>query len=613
MPNPHNLDRIDAPEPGVPSVTRSRLAVNAFLLRSNIESPASALTESAEGHVTFYVPQAANAAGLWAAEDDLELLEASRPGDALLALIQRPSAAPTWHGFVRKEFGLDDFDPVRGTSTGAILFTKVVDPAFGDERWLAWCFGSGSRSLRRSASDPRFGLLSALSGVSPETSANGESSSPRLRSLSHRSYAPYHRASGHRASRDIPLDAFPLDRMSDLVAAAGGKVSTPWASSLLGSRSLRFTASVSSTTDLVDLANEVMDLFRSDRYKRSYGWVDNFSLVECEELIDGLESRVTELLRGQGTLAELDVLIADDLTDLDREREIEFFRFKGRGARRSDACDKTLTLEMVRSRVRAVVGLDCLSEAVEFLDSNRQSIGSCSLLELLSGEVVFNDRTYVLYDGDFYLVDTTFLADIGKRLDAIPVSAVELPPYEGGSESSYNDLVGARSDSLLCLDRQLITVAGESSFEACDLLDVDRRFIHVKRKGRSSTLSHLFFQARVSGEMLLLEASARNKFIELARMNGRKLGIDRQTVLESSLAELEAGARAAGEWEVVFAFLGDWADRSIHDLPLFSRVALAGIAHDLQLRGFRVAYKCVDIVRDLPGDRRSSKRRAKEG
>ena len=56
---------------------------------------------------------------------------------------------------------------------------------------------------------------------------------------------------------------------------------------------------------------------------------------------------------------------------------------------------------------------------------------------------------------------------------------------------------------------------GRSRVEFCDLFSINKDIIHVKKYGGSSLLSHLFFQALVSGETFLFEQSFREAVNDL--------------------------------------------------------------------------------------------------
>jgi hypothetical protein len=116
-------------------------------------------------------------------------------------------------------------------SPGAAVFCAIG----GDEgvQWVVWMFGSASKSIKRSAQDPRFGLLVSLNLFA--TSALNDNQGaipsapqiPRVREMRYRTPAPHVQQTGHRAARDIPIGGFRLDMQTDLIAAIGGSGADP--------------------------------------------------------------------------------------------------------------------------------------------------------------------------------------------------------------------------------------------------------------------------------------------------------------------------------------------------------------------------------------------------
>jgi hypothetical protein len=50
---------------------------------------------------------------------------------------------------------------------------------------------------------------------------------------------------------------------------------------------------------------------------------------------------------------------------------------------------------------------------------------------------------------------------------------------------------------------------------------------------------------------------------------------------------------------VVFAFLGDWRQRTITSLPLFSRVSLVQAARRIGQLGYQPSFKLIDICQQI--------------
>jgi hypothetical protein len=202
------------------------LPLNGFLLRRRA-TPGNSWTDSAVEHVEIFSWE--NDQLELIGPDDAEILEAAAEGDIVLALIRRLAAPPTWQRFIKDSFSLLEFGSVR-ESLGAAVFCAVRSAVDDDEvRWVVWAFGTAGRALRRSALDPRFGLLAALnlfavpllrSEESPE-GQNQRRRGPQLREMRYRTTSPYVQQSGHRAARDIPVEGFRVDRTSDLIAAVG--------------------------------------------------------------------------------------------------------------------------------------------------------------------------------------------------------------------------------------------------------------------------------------------------------------------------------------------------------------------------------------------------------
>lgn len=123
---------------------------------------------------------------------------------------------------------------------------------------------------------------------------------------------------------------------------------------------------------------------------------------------------------------------------------------------------------------------------------------------------------------------------------------------------------------------------GPDKIELCDLLTAGGGLIHVKHRGSSSTLSHLFTQGVNSAERLLLDGAFRAKARALAGAE------------DSGYGEVLSATRPnAAEHEISFVVI----TRSERDTPLtmpfFSVISLASAAARLQSYGFAVSVAAV--------------------
>jgi uncharacterized protein (TIGR04141 family) len=579
------------------------LQLNAFLLRQGL-SPIRAISTASLPDTSFALWTNNRLEPLEVADGDL--LDAAVPGDVIVALVRRPIAPPAWQQFIQDALALPDFGRA-SSALGVILFCATGDstPAGGPIRWLGWCFGFGWRVMRRRATDPRFGLLVALNALAPVSHPLPDvgdpplppSRAPRLSDLQYRTTAPFFQQTGHRAARDIPVEGFRIDRASDLVSAVGGRTADPLLPRVLGGRSVRFRAGVDCVADLVKLSEELRSRSSTDGYKQSFGWVDNITPVDDEPLIELLRQQLVADLLTRPVPSTVDALLPDDLIDVGDDRSIQYVLYPRE--RQPNACRTTLTVAML-SRLAAGLCdparpdalLDC---ELRFLDEARECVGAATILECLCADLTVDGELYVVCDGDFYQVDRTFVQRIDDELSRLPESDLALPCYRGGTEGSYNESVGrADPDRFAVLDRSLIQLPDETGIEPCDLVGASGALVHVKRKGKSSVLSHLFLQAVNSCDTLRWSPEAKAQLREMIKARGAS-----PTLVASALQALDRLEQGGHDIEVVFAFLGDWRQRTITSLPLFSRVSLVQAARRIGQLGYQPSFKLIDICQQI--------------
>jgi uncharacterized protein (TIGR04141 family) len=200
-------------------------------------------------------------------------------------------------------------------------------------------------------------------------------------------------------------------------------------------------------------------------------------------------------------------------------------------------------------------------------------------------EVTRGKSRFVLVNGTWFEVNRDFATSIRTALASMPVSDLPLDQVHilaGGRfepEGDYNARLANKDSSFALLDKKTAKCRTASTpIEFCDLLTTSRHLIHVKhRKGGSSSLSHLFAQARVSSEAFLAD-------------EGFRQGIrDHLASMTPSFLPLVPEERpSAGQYTVVFAILGTQARHPGDDLPFFSQLNLVRTQEALLSMGFAV-------------------------
>jgi uncharacterized protein (TIGR04141 family) len=340
----------------------------------------------------------------------------------------------------------------------------------------------------------------------------------------------------------------------------------------------------------VELGAIAVDRSRSADYREVFSWIDNIQLVDDEELISQLRTELTDGLISDPDISSIDTILPDDLIEVGEDRSIRYVLFpheRGIGHGRI-----TLTTAAISGLLsRSVDPVDALDTELRFLDESSQLIDTATVLECLSANLRIEDRDFIAYDGDFYEVNSSFVENINDELKRIPNSSLRYPPYRGETEPMYNSMVGRDyPKDFIELDRALIEMPGEYGVEASDLVAASGALVHIKRKGKSSTLSHLFLQAANSCELLRHAPEAWSQVRIMMEHRARDVDIAAKAATAQAIAE----QRREGI-EVVFGFLGDWRGRTLVNLPLFSRISLVNEARRITNLGFRATVALISI------------------
>lgn len=137
----------------------------------------------------------------------------------------------------------------------------------------------------------------------------------------------------------------------------------------------------------------------------------------------------------------------------------------------------------------------------------------------------------------------------------------------------YLQKVADGNSDYALMDKKVIMVGGgRSKVEFCDLFSINNDIIHVKKYGGSSLLSHLFFQALVSGETFLFEESFRDAVNEKLPDSHKLPNLDSKP--------------DPGNYMVCIAIMSDVPGPL--ELPFFSKVSFKHTVKTLQNLGYQV-------------------------
>lgn len=126
------------------------------------------------------------------------------------------------------------------------------------------------------------------------------------------------------------------------------------------------------------------------------------------------------------------------------------------------------------------------------------------------------------------------------------------------------------------MDKKLVSVlGGPKKIEACDIFTKNKQFIHVKNKGQSAQLSHLFAQGKISAECFISDEEFRKQVATIANAEFGATVFDYKKKPQSN------------EFEVVYAIIDDKNSNLENKLPFFSKVNLMLTAQELDRMHFK--------------------------
>ena len=488
--------------------------------------------------------------------------------------VARPSQSPPkWLAFVQTGVQ-EQLRELLNRTNAAVLLVRH------SSRIFAFTFGHGRHLLRDELTVPDFGLKTALNGLKHDSLRSMDTFSVEDQTVHVRA----------QASRASAVDAFGLDIGRDILRAVTGnpRPEVPFGS-VSGAEG---TVAITSHTDFSGLdavCGTLLSLYRKRTYRESFSWVDNISRVIDPSLLEVLDSR---LLQDFTPSAEPAPYLAPP-EPIDWQT-ISWFAYTRQPELRSSDLEldeylrrpprKPLSIEQLkRDRVFAFEDPDADNPSTQW------SVYRCLVYELPLG-----DSRYVLVNGTWFEVAKDFATSIRRSLLAIPVADVPLGRFRTlakgrlEAEDRYNARIAGSSKSFALLDKKTARCRTASTpVEFCDILTKAKEIIHVKhRKGGSSSLSHLFAQARVSSEAFVGD-------------EGFREGIRKHLeIVDKAFVSLVPEVRpAASDYTVIFAILGSHSGHPGEGLPFFSQLNLVRTQQALASMGFAVS-----VVGVLPED-----------
>ena len=477
---------------------------------------------------------------------------------------------PRWKSYL-DELSEETIDITENASNKAVMLLCVRD------RIMAVVFGYGRSFLKEECLERNFGLKVALNTIDPN----------KMRSINAATIEDMVVTTQRQASYSTTQDEFGLNVTNDIMKGLTGEPYDPiYGNHISGKDSLVVSVHME-MTDLKEQLELYYDAYSGSRYKEiGFEWVDNVAEIRDSVQSEALDFELSTAIEKR----EVDHLhiAPPETTNWDR---IIGFCYSGIGKKLDEAESYNLDLDLTEYIEKIKAGTNILSklhrDKLYAMNSDGTPFVICSIYAALVFQIKYDEKNYILCSGTWYYVESSFFNQVNSFINAkIPLSNVNLPDCPSDKdEGAYNEMVAESNPDFCLMDRKLIAVEnGPKKIEACDIFTRDKKLIHVKNKGQSAQLSHLFSQGKVAAECFVSDLNFRKQVSDIAVQKFGSEVFDYNQKPQSS------------EFEIVYAIIDTKSSSLEAKLPFFSKVNLMITAQELDRMHFKFSVCCVQKV-----------------
>lgn len=472
-------------------------------------------------------------------------------------------------GWARDVAGALELDGIGATtsSASAALVFQVEDETDEAVRVMATTWGpAGRHFIDLNKVDDRYGMTTAMNLIDPNA----------VRSKDSRSFDDSVKQKRTQSSRLTSFDEFEYDPMTEILDHVTGKVVARhdgFAKTVSGSYYLQIRGRME-PGQIFDKARRSLGHFHRRDYLAKFPWVKNKRSVTNPDEVEELDEMVADQLRtGASTNFHL---AAPTIVDWDK-----IAGFVHKGLRRpSITHDLDLRDYLERVNASQVTPESLRNDDVRVFYSDGRPEERWPIYRSLVAEVDHDGEKHILSAGRWFRLDDDWVNDIETKLGGIPDNGM-LPTADTYDqlEEDYNKKAAKHVGGVVMDQVRLRPSNASSDVELCDILTEDLKFIHVKKRESSATLSHLYMQGSVSAQTVTGDDHYRTK-------------------AEEEIRGIQPDFGALGLWdtfrpgdmEVVYAVMAEDRFKGKEKLPFFSKVSLWQTSHLLKRLGFGVSY-----------------------
>lgn len=479
------------------------------------------------------------------------------PYEAKLFVKPPSQNPPWWIAFL--SLGVPQLEGLFNANSAAALLLRASGRIF------AVTFGYGRNLLALDAFEREFGLRVALNIINPET----------LRSVDARTFEELTVMTRSQTSRAAGLENFRISQAQDILKAITGIPQDPaFGNRVTGADAAKVTY-VPTVDGLAAKCDQLFAAYRSDNYRQRFGFIDQLRAVRDPAKIEALNEVVVSQL--QTREMENVHFAPPEVVDLE---DIESFIFEGLSDEGAADIDASRYCELMANPDSISINELRHRKVGALYGGAAEPLYRWRLYDCIVAEVQFESKLFVLSGGTWYEVDPTFSGRIARDVETRLGDNNLLPAaLQNEDERTYNGRISNERDFHLLDRRTVVPTGGRTPIEFCDLMTTDKQLIHVKRRSRSSTLSHLFSQGVVSAETFLRDPGYRQALATKLQADG----------LRDAAALIPTNRPSPLDWGIVFGIIGGQRSQWPRSLPFFSQLNFKIQAEHLENLGYRVS------------------------
>ncbi|TCN89786.1 uncharacterized protein (TIGR04141 family) [Vibrio crassostreae] len=412
-----------------------------------------------------------------------------------------------------------------------------------------------------------------------------------------------------QASKGSSLDIFDINDEKEFFRAISGSTYEhyPYIKSFSGKSSITVNLKKgTSVTDegVIDILLSLEEAYDLEEYKEKFPSYGKLDYVSDDDEIGRLNTILFEQLKNNdfSNIHLSPSIILDD--------DISYFSYKDPDIYNSVIEFDDIAISDLVNQNHSFSKKSSIQTVIKwriFYVNTSGDVRSMKAYDCLNCELEENGITYILSSGTWRCVSSDFKSEVETYLSKIvDKSDIYLPDdvsircvvKENGKdkvkfkEDVYNSYVAKSNDDIYLFDKAKINIAGQRRYEICDLLHKDKQLIHVKvLKDGTSSLSHLFVQARFYTDAFVKDIETRKSMIDFINDNDNEENKSKDKTPFLSIITESRSKLQETTFSVLLCILTYNANKKIDDLPFMAKYELANTHKYLaNERGIELSY-----------------------